>query len=53
MSNLRNVSHTPPNRKKWEPRKQGFLKCNFDAAIAKQNQRIGFDTLSVMRRASL
>ena len=42
MSNLRNVSHTPTNRKKWEPRKQGFLQCNFDAAIAKQNQRIGF-----------
>ena len=42
MSNLRNVSHTPTNMKKWEPPKHGFLKCNFDAAIAKQNQRIGF-----------
>ena len=27
--------------KKWEPPKHGFLKCNFDATIAKQNQRIG------------
>ena len=41
-SNSRNVSHTPTNIKKWEPPKHGFLKCNFDAAIAKQNQRIRF-----------
>ena len=37
----RNVSHTPTNMKKWEPPKHGFLKCNFDATIARQNQRIG------------
>ena len=43
MSNSRNMSHTPTNRKKWEPPKHGFLKCNFDAAIAKQNQRIVFN----------
>ena len=43
MSTSRNMSHTPTNRKKWEPPKHGFLKCNFDAAIAKQNQWIGFD----------
>ena len=41
MSALRNVSNTPTNMKKCEPPKHGFLKCNFDAAIAKQNQRIG------------
>ena len=40
--NLRNVSHTPTNRKKWEFPKHGFLMCNFDVAIAKQNQHIGF-----------
>ena len=45
MSNSRNVSHTPTNIKKWEPPKHDFLKCNFDAAIAKQNQRIRFDDI--------
>ena len=42
ISNSRNMSHTPTNTKKWEPPKHGSLKCNFDATIAKQNQRIGF-----------
>ena len=42
MSNSRSVSHTLTNRKKWEPPKLGFLKCNFDATIAKKNQWIGF-----------
>ena len=40
MSASRNVSHTPTNMKKWEPPKHDFFKCNFDAAIAKQNQWI-------------
>ena len=43
ISTSRKASHTPTNRKKWKPPKHGFLKCNFYAAIAKQNQRIGFD----------